>query len=328
MHNKICEETQNLLNILLEYSGKPVDIDKYSKSITVDIIGRVIFGESFDALKGKENKLLEQVDALTNISQTVTGERLQFLFKYFTISNAVASLKKAMMPYINKRKVDPDRFNKHDLLSVLMQTDNKLSDSQIVRELYMMVFAGHETTAHSISFTLYLISKHLKIQMLAQEEIDKVIGDKTIPDVEDIDKLEFLGNVILESMRVYTVAPLGSGRQMTKDTEICEYTIYTGTEVTAAGYSINHSPENYPNPDEFNPNRYLDLNTPKPYTFATGPRTCIALNLAKREMKTIIGAILKNYNVILPEPDKFECEVSMSLKPKNLMLKFEKRIHK
>lgn len=188
----------------------------------------------------------------------------------------------------------------HDVLSLLLQAhdaDGKLSDEQLVGHTALLFGAAHLTTAHTLSWTLFLLAQHPLIMRQAWEELTtKVAGDA--PALEEIPQLEVMDRIIKESMRILPASGY-SQRMCAEDLELGPFRLPRGTAIIFSQFITHHIAELYPEPEMFRPDRWLTI-SPSPYAylpFGAGPRMCIGAMLAMMTLKTALPTILKRYRL-------------------------------
>ncbi|OXA37583.1 Cytochrome P450 4V2 [Folsomia candida] len=161
---------------------------------------------------------------------------------------------------------------------------------------------GFETTASPMNFTLFLLAENEECQRKVHEELDSVLktdGDITFADLAE---LKYLEMCIKESLRIF---PPGSLiiRHSVEDIPLDNGQIIPkGFEMVFIIREINRDPQYFPNPDEFDPNRFLPDTCVNrhPYAyipFSAGPRNCIGMKYAMIQMKTCLAHILSKFHV-------------------------------
>ncbi|KFO35136.1 Cytochrome P450 4V2 [Fukomys damarensis] len=184
------------------------------------------------------------------------------------------------------------------LLSVTDDEGNKLSPEEIREEVDTFMFEGHDTTASAINLSLYLLGWYPEIQKKVDSELDEVFGKSNRPvTLEDLKKLKYLEVVIKESLRLFPPVPLFA-RRLNEDCEVAGYKVVKGTEAIIVPYALHRDPRFFPNPEEFQPERFFPENAQgrHPYSyvpFSAGPRNCIGQRFAVMEEKTILSYILR-----------------------------------
>jgi cytochrome P450 len=197
-----------------------------------------------------------------------------------------------------------------DLLSMLLQAQDddgsRMTDTQLRDEVMTMFLAGHETTALSLSWTLYLLSQHPEVEAKLAAELDSVLGPRE-PEVQDLPNLRYTDAVVKESLRLYPPA-WAFGRQATEDCEIGNYPVAKGRQVFFFPWVIHRDARYFDSPSEFRPERWADekmKRIPK-YAylpFGGGPRVCIGNAFAMMEGALVLAAIARRYRVHLA-PDQ------------------------
>ncbi|CAL8148598.1 unnamed protein product [Orchesella dallaii] len=197
--------------------------------------------------------------------------------------------------------------------------DAGVSDEEIVHEINTLLFGGHETTATTIHFFFFLMALHPQFQELCRKEIDSVFEDPSQLTIdgssltfEALGILKYVERCILETMRLLPVA-FGFMRNLKTSLNI-EYEgkqveVPAGACVLIVPWVIHRNPEHYPDPERFEPDRFLPEECAKrhPYAylpFSAGPRNCIGLKFGMNEMKTVAAYVLRNF--VLSTSDKLE----------------------
>ncbi|XP_018909245.2 cytochrome P450 4V2 [Bemisia tabaci] len=188
-----------------------------------------------------------------------------------------------------------------DLLTEAHDSGTKpLSDEGLRDEVNTFIFAGHDTTATSLSFTLFLLGIHPDVQEKCYREMNDIFqGSDRKPTVDDLKAMKYLEQVIKESLRMYPSVPLIS-RKVKEDVQFGKYTIPEGATVALSIYCLHRDPKYFPNPNTFDPERFnSDNNTgrhPFAYVpFAAGVRNCIGQKFALMEEKIVVSYILRNF---------------------------------
>ncbi|GIY25301.1 cytochrome P450 4c3 [Caerostris darwini] len=143
--------------------------------------------------------------------------------------------------------------------------------------------------------------------------------------------MKYLECVIKESIRLYPVVPL-MFRKCTEAFKFMDYTVPAGTSCVIVSQIIHRNPEVYPNPEKFDPERFLpeNIRTRHPFAFipfSAGPRNCIGQKFAMMEIKTVVANILRRFRLVSLDPrDKlniYPALVTRTVKP--LRMRFEPR---
>ncbi|KAJ8981725.1 hypothetical protein NQ317_003790, partial [Molorchus minor] len=220
---------------------------------------------------------------------------------------------------------DTGRKNKKAFLDTLLQSTidgMPLSNEDIRAEVDTFMFGGHDTISTTISFTLYLLSKHPDVQKLAFEEQKEIFGDDVHRNstYSDLNKMNYLDLVIKECLRILPPVTI-IGREVTKDVKYKGNIIPAGTDIFIFIYGVLHDPKNFPDPEKFDPLRFRNSTSPAAYSylpFSAGPRNCIGRKFAMLEMKSCVSKILRNFE-LTPASSEYTLELvsEIVLKSKN-----------
>jgi cytochrome P450 len=222
-----------------------------------------------------------------------------------------------------RRKTGED---KGDLLSILLQardeeTGDLISDEQARDEIKTLLIAGHETTATTLGWTFYLLSKHPEIEERLRAEIAEVLGDRA-PTAEDVPKLKYTTMVLYESLRLYPPLWIVS-RMPIEDDVIGDYDVPAGTSMIICSYLTHRHPEFWDNPEGFDPERFTPeaMKARHRYAyipFGGGPRGCIGFPFAMMEMPLVLARILQEFRLrLVPGYPSGQPESAISLRQRH-----------
>lgn len=210
------------------------------------------------------------------------------------------------------------------LLCYSIQVDSSLTDEDIREEVDTFMFEGHDTTAMGIAWSLYLIALYPDVQAKIQEELDSVVKEDFESDItlEEIKELKFLDCVLKECQRIYPSVP-AFGRAVKEKMKIGEYTVPENSDIDIIVYALHRDPTVFPDPEAFNPERFLPENVANrhPYAyipFSAGPRNCIGQRYAYMELKIIVATILRRFCLkALDHRDRLIMKCELVLRPEN-----------
>lgn len=189
--------------------------------------------------------------------------------------------------YLNRSEVKEDgNFSKKrlamlDLLLSVQEENGGISEDGIREEVDTFMFEGHDTTSVSLCFTLMLLANNKNIQEKIYEEVMDVFGHACRkPTYQDLQNLKYLELCIKECLRLYPSVPLISRIATVDITLPSGYFIPKGVTFLIHLYDLHHNPDIYPNPEKFDPDRFLPENCVNRHPFAYlpfsgGPRNCI-----------------------------------------------------
>lgn len=188
-----------------------------------------------------------------------------------------------------------------DVLSLLIKAAEHDPDvsEKLTGHITLLFGAAHLTTAHTFSWTLFLLAQHPQIMSELFEELDHHVAD-LVPTQAEIPTLPVLDRVLKESMRLLPASGY-SQRVVDVPTQLGPFHLSRGASVIFSQFITHHRPDLYRNPNQFLPERWKTI-SPSPYEylpFGAGPRMCIGAPLAIMELKTALVMILKRYRLMV-----------------------------
>lgn len=184
------------------------------------------------------------------------------------------------------------------LLSMLVaigpEGDAAYTDERIRDEMITTLFAAHETTALTLTYTLFLLADAPEAAAEARAELDRVVGGG-VPEPDHLEDLEYTEQVIDEALRLYSPAH-SLFREATADTELGGFTIPEGDVLYLPQWVVHRDERWWDEPTAFRPERFATDDPDRPafafFPFGAGPRSCIGERFARAEAKTVVGGFL------------------------------------
>jgi enediyne biosynthesis protein E7 len=299
--------------------AEAVNLSDDTSELTLEIVLRSIFGSDLARLETQFG---------ANPFEVVAKEQnrdLKFAFRFRSLTKLVAEL-------INRRRSAPEEH--FDFLSMLMATRDRdtneaMSDKELIDEVLTLIVAGHETTAAALTWTWYLISQHPDAQQRLQDEADVLGSDRTL-GLDAAESLTFTHQVLQEALRLYPPGWLITRRTLEAD-ELGGYPIAPRTDVFISPYMLHRHPVFWSEPEEFRPERFAGADARERHRFAyipfaVGPRHCIGENIAMFEMLVHIHAMSRRFRLTRAGNEPIELEAQINLRPRsNLMMRVEAR---
>ncbi len=284
----------------LATEGTEVEIAEEMTQVTAAIILHAMFStETMEAI----DEMREAVETIVGFS----GKRLAAPGAPLWVPTPgnrryVAARKlvhRTISDLIAQRRAIPQEDWPSDLLSKLMTARDPdtgaTMDEELLRdESITTFFAGHETTARTMTFTWYALAANPGAAARLHEELDRVLGDRT-PTVDDLKKLPYTLQVVKEVLRLYPAAPFYARDAVGSDT-IGGFDVPAGTSVMLSPYYTHRHPDFWQDPERFDPDRWAPEKEAAQHKhayhpFAAGPRTCIGNNFSMLETHLLLAVL-------------------------------------
>ncbi|KAF8602795.1 cytochrome P450 [Ceratobasidium sp. AG-I] len=152
---------------------------------------------------------------------------------------------------------------------------------------------GTDTTVSSGMYFILAMVRHPEVALKIQAELDSVLGNaERLPSVEDREHMPYLRNTMAELLRWQPVSPLGVPHATTDDDYYKGYYIPKGSFVAAT-----RDTSVYPDPERFNPDRFLDPQVPTPTAFGFGRRVCPGVLFAESNLFLLISSLMYVFDI-------------------------------
>ena len=193
---------------------------------------------------------------------------------------------------------------RYAMMDTLLQAQQAglIDDEGIIEETDTFTFAGHDTTSAAMTFTLLLLAHHPEAQERIFEEIQEALYTKDELTIDDFNKMEYLDRVVKESLRIYPPVPF-IARRFAEDFILNGFTHPKDNPFNIHIFDIHRDPEIFPDPEKFDPDRFLPANCATRSNFAfiafsAGMRNCIGQRFAMLELKTTITKLIENFKIL------------------------------
>jgi cytochrome P450 len=233
-------------------------------------------------------------------------------------------IRKIVKGIIDMRKSEGRSHN--DLLDMLLNsryegTVEGMEEGQMIDEILVLLLAGHETTANTLSWLFYLIATHPQIAKKLKSTIEKI-------NIYESPKNEYINAVISEGMRLFPAAWM-TDRVSLSDDQFNGFSFPRGTIIIPFFYGLHRNKKYWTNESEFNPDRFIISDPEKTkkvknfFPFGTGPRMCIGNNFAMAEMAFVLHEFLHRFELSLSDkiPGMWPL---ITLRPRNLILNIKR----
>lgn len=336
--------------------GQPLDLAHETTRIAMTVVGRALFGtdtfDEADALGAALTTALGWVNgvlaspslvahvialdvtrALANKSSGRVRDTLQRIHATFQspmlvpgsrsreLLAAVALMDARIQEMIDERRKDD--VVRTDLLSRLLDARDAddgvtMTDKQVRDEVVTLFVAGHETTATSLAWAMYLLARHPDILAKVVAEADAFAD--TPPDRFDPEQLALTTRVFRETLRLYPPLMMFPRRTL-EPVEICGTELPARQLVFVSAWAQHRRADVWPDPDRFDPDRFLpheEAKRPKGsyLPFSAGPRFCIGMHFAMMEGPIVLATLLRRHRFEIDPSKEIEPDDFATLRPR------------
>lgn len=311
--NMMQDAATDMMKRLEKFSdGKYHNIDNEMSFVTADTIFRTILSSTLSEKEG--TAVVEAFVVFQEMSARIGMQRLFLIPKIFRLGSdkkyqesgaiirgVLADIIRPRYEAVTQNKED----NHHDILASLLKgidedTGKPFPFKEILDQIAMLFLAGHETTASSMTWSLYLLALYPQHQEEAYQEVINECSSGLFT-LENIQNLKFVSNVFKEALRLYP--PVSSlARESAIDTKIRDKEVKKGSHIVVSPWLMHRNERYWEDPHMFNPSRFdnpknITKNTYFP--FGLGQRICIGSGFASQESILLLATILREYKVEL-----------------------------
>ncbi|CAL8406961.1 unnamed protein product [Arctogadus glacialis] len=202
------------------------------------------------------------------------------------------------------------RQKRKDFIDIILLAQDEegggLTDKEVEAEANTFMFAGHDTTASAICWTLFNLAGHAHYQDRCRDEVKELMRDRAEQDIKwaDLSSMPFTTMCIKESLRLHSPV-LAVTRQYTRDVDLPgNRTVPKDAICLVSIYGTHHNPAVWSDPNEFNPLRFDPANTRERSSnafipFSSGPRNCIGQRFAMAELQVVVALTLLRFRLSL-----------------------------
>ena len=284
-------------------SDKPIDLTAPFNQLTMRVIVRTMFGT-----------------ALSTAQMDEVGRAMSGALDYMLRGIATSALpdwipdpgRKAFQQSIKLfddavyQMIDAQRRGEggeSHLLAMLLdvvdaETGEGMTDQQLRDEVATIFLAGFETTATTLAWSTYFMAQHPEMRAKLETEVDTVLDGRT-PTFEDLPQLTYTRMVLQESMRL-SPSSWFTPRQAVEEDVIDGIRIPAGSEVATLTYMIHRHPDEWQEPDRFDPERFTEERSTGRHRFAwvpfgAGQRMCIGREFALMEGQLALAMLVQRF---------------------------------
>jgi len=274
-------------------TGEPVVLHPRLQGLTLEIILRSVFGlgagPRLDRLRTLLGEVLSSAESPLSVVPTLQ-RALRWTPTQRRFQAAHRRVDEELFALIGERRAEADP-DADDVLAMLLQArhedDSPMSDAELRDELMTALVAGHETTASQLAWALERLAREPEVTAGLVTELEAGAGDA------------YLSATITEILRLRPVLPNAEPRLTMREVTVGGFTYPPGVVLLASAYLVHHDPELYADPDAMRPERFLEQ-PPGTYTwipFGGGRRRCLGASFAIAEMKIVLAAVLRRFEL-------------------------------
>ena len=310
---------------LLASDGKSIDVKPLVSRATLDNVLRCALSYVDESVQSTEKGQHPYVKAVGKVRGVVCRRMLNPLIYNDTIYSFTSDSKtmKNCCEYLHefsdnliqhrRKSIEADQSQlkkRHlDFLDILLTARDEngvgMTDREIRDEVDTFTFAGHDTTASSIMWTLYALAKYPKMQQQVRDEVKDILMGRAILQFDDLPKLQYTTRFIKETLRMFSPVP-STTRRLAEPLTIDGVAFPVGSNIDISQYHVHHNPAVWENHNEFDPDRFLPekFATKDPFSFvpfSAGQRNCIGQHFAMDETKVFVSQAARRFDIRLDE---------------------------
>jgi cytochrome P450 len=312
------------------HDGQVMDIGEEMTALTMRVIGKIMF--DLDDL-GDEDELGKAITTTFDYMKTAFLMPVPLSWPLphnIKMRRALELLDQTIYSTLAQRRASTT--NKGDLISLLLaardENGRQLTDDEIRDDAMAILVAGHETTAYSLAFAFYLLTRHPAMYSRLHHEVQSALQGRP-PTYEDLANLPYTMQVFKETLRLFPAAHTAP-RQATQDTTIGDYAVKKGWFVGVDIWGMHRRPDYFRDPSRFDPGRFSperEFQIPRNayIPFGSGPRNCIGRGLAMIEGPLALAALTQHARLELDPATRLKLKFLLTIRPRTPLMM---RVHR
>ena len=302
---------------------EPLDVNEEMLGLTLGIIARTMLSLSTDSTGADMRRAYAEACAFINRRLSAIVELPLWLPTPANrrFNRALRTLDRIVAAIVAERRERPRAQG--DLLDRLLAARDEttgagMSPRQVRDEVMTIFFAGHETSAQTLTWLWYLLARHPEVEDRLHAELARVLAGRA-PAVADLPRLPYTRMVVAETLRLYP-AVWTFPRQAVADDVLGSYHIPAGSLMFPAAFLTHRHPDFWESPEAFDPERFLPERSAGRhdyayYPFGGGKRSCIGSHFALQQLQLVVAAVAQQYRLRLAPGQLAEPRSAITLHP-------------
>jgi cytochrome P450 len=332
-------------------AGTPIDLQGDLMRYTVDTVSGLAFGAEVNTLESDDDVIQRHLDKIfpaifRRIMAAVPTWRWWKSAADRELDESVAAISVAIRGFVaaaRQRLDDPERraAPKNLLEAMIVAADDPqsgITPGEIHGNVLTMLLAGEDTTANTLAWAIWLLSKHPQCFARARAELDGQIGDPAQWSIERFGALDYVEACANETLRLRPVVPFLM-LQALRETSVAGIRIPADTLIWGALRSDTLREEHFDEPERFKPERWLADGAHSASSanrvampFGAGPRVCPGRHLAMLEIKMALAVLIGRFEIESVAPARSNApadepaeELAFTMSPEPLTLRLRRR---
>lgn len=281
-------------------AGQQHDLNEEMVTFMVRMTGALLFGITDGAYSEELGTRIDhwvRQNHRVGMGALVAAE--EYTAQYEQLLQMADELEVSIQEMFRRHRQTGDHHQRPDVLSLMFRaqgTERELSDEKLVGHATLTFAAAHLTTAHTLSWTLFLLAQHPEVAARLQQELDSCAAGE-VPSYAELQNCTYLDWVIKESMRVLPASSY-SQRVAVAPVMLGSLNLPAGTPVIFSQFMTHHRGDTFADHARFLPERW-ETTKPSAYEylpFGAGSRMCIGASLAMVELRTILAVMLRKWH--------------------------------
>jgi cytochrome P450 len=289
--------------------GDVVDVARAGTELAMSVAMQCLYGVDLSKQTDTLGTLsMRYLEGLLSVGALMFPVRLPGT-PYARFMDTAEALEARIRTMITERR--GNAAGRRDVLSLLVSARDEdgstMSEEELIGQAAVLFIAGHETTANTLAWTLFLLSQHPAVLAALEDELDGALKGAP-PTVDDLKSLALLDRVVKESMRIFPAAAILFFRRATADVELGGAKFPANSTFLLSSAMAHRDERVFTDPLRFKPERWETV-SPGPYEylpFGAGPRRCIGAPFAEQALRVLLAMLLQRFRFELLPGQKLD----------------------